>query len=462
VKETPTDESQPGEPGEENNAESHYSTDPESFIPLTRRQLVEACLEDGHLPAEDHAVYRRFARILTAWFHHEMHETAESLKARYDPLNPDSDLWIKTGHDDDSKPGGDEIEDLFRSVAERANYREIPLEAIRHALEESSLIDVRTTVDFNDFERIVGFYRGDTYEVRESKRLFRKIEQKVDVLQRVALLLHFKDADYFAAKSGRRKKKAEELPFDPGKIYFYFYKNVPKHDIELLFPNVEISMTLKDRLLFGVPAIGASVGVVLKALPRFLIIAGVILFFTMGPEAAGRLGVNRETVNNFMPILAAVLALVVTLGGFAFKQWDKFKSKKIKFQKTVADTLFFRNLASNVSVIHRLVDQAEEAESKEILLVYYHLLVNGNGGMTKEELDGSIETWMEKKFARVIDFDIDGPVANLQRLRGTGPNGEEIPLLTITDSGHLRVAELADSCRILDQLWDGIFDYSES
>ncbi len=444
---------------------THYSPDPESFIPIRRRDLVELCLKDERLKDSDREAFRHFGKILTAWFHQDLHETEETLKATYAPKNPDTDMWldagIRTGPSD--AEASEEMVKLFRVLAERGNYREIPFAAIEEALDLSSLIDVRTTVDFDDYEHIVGFYRGDVYETLTRKRFFRKVETEIDILQRVALLLQFKDEAYFEEKKQRKKgkKKKEELPFKPGKIYLYLYKNVPKHDIELLFPNVQVGMTLKDRLLFGVPAVGASIGVVAKALPKLLILVGVILFFTMGPQAAEKMGVNRETASNFMPVLAAILAVVVTLGGFAFKQFDKFKNKKIQFQKNVADTLFFRNLATNDSVIHRLIDQAEEAESKEILLVYYHLLVSPTKGLTKEELDQTIEQWMSDKFGRIIDFDIDGPIAILQNLRGTGAHGEkDLPLLHIDDSGHLHVASLEDSCRILDELWDNVFDYS--
>ena len=76
----------------------------------------------------------------------------------------------------------------------------------------------------------------------------------------------------------RRKTKEKELKFIPGKMYLYFYKNIPKLDIDLLFPNVTTSMTWKDRLLFGVPAIGAAIPLILKALPNVLLLVAAILF----------------------------------------------------------------------------------------------------------------------------------------------------------------------------------------
>ncbi|WP_369817760.1 DUF3754 domain-containing protein [Planktothricoides sp. SR001] len=51
-----------------------------------------------------------------------------------------------------------------------------------------------------------------------------------------------------------------------------------------------------------------------------------------------------------MPALIASGSLLVTLGGFAFKQYNSYKNKQIQFQKNVTETLFFRNLAINVGV----------------------------------------------------------------------------------------------------------------
>lgn len=59
---------------------------------------------------------------------------------------------------------------------------------------------------------------------------------------------------------------------------------------------------------------------------------------------------KKEDVKNIMPALIASGSLLVTLGGFAFKQYNSYKNKQIQFQKNVTETWFFRNLAINVGV----------------------------------------------------------------------------------------------------------------
>lgn len=55
--------------------------------------------------------------------------------------------------------------------------------------------------------------------------------------------------------------KLSKLNCIPGKNYVYVYKNIPL--IQSFFPNVDISMTWKDRLLFGIPGIGAGILIIL-------------------------------------------------------------------------------------------------------------------------------------------------------------------------------------------------------
>ena len=249
-------------------------------------------------------------------------------------------------------------------------------------------------------------------------------------------------------------------------MYLYFYKNIPKLDIDLLFPNIETSMTWKDKLLFGVPAIGAAIPLILRAVPNILLIIVAICILLKADSVVQSIEVDKEKVRDLMPILVATLSLTMTLGGFSFKQYTKYKSKEIKFQKEVSDTLFFKNLANNASVFQALVDVAEEEECKEIILVYYHILTSQEK-LNSEELDRKIEQWMKEKLGIYMDFDIQGPLNNLEKLRGKivhEDNNEdeikEVPLLSYDQQGNINILSLEDSKMILDYVWDNAFQYN--
>jgi hypothetical protein len=438
--------------------------DREAFIPYRRSDLIKLCIEDGQLAPAEVKKFRDFCEILSSYYHFQLHQTLEMLKDNFVPFNPDTDTKLKTLPTLERQA---EMEAKliagFKVVLERANYVPLSQEMLELALKENSLIELKTKVDFNDFEQIIFYYRGDTQKTASVKKLLKNVEKTIDTLERVVLLLKFKDATYFSEK----RAKPEKLNFTPGKMYIYFYKNIPKFDMEFLFPNIKISMTLKDRILLGIPAIGASASVLVKIAPQLLLIVGVIWFVFFGQTSFLTANINEENVKNIMPVLVAALSLVVALGGVGFRQYNNYNYKKVKFQKSVTDTLFFRNLANNASVFGALIDAAEEEECKEIILVYYHLITSPTP-LTSEQLDDRIEQWMENKFGTKIDFDINGPLRNLAGIRGKvvkdgadEANTSEVPMLTYDRQGYCQVPSLDNAKTIIDYLWDNAFEYAK-
>jgi len=442
----------------------------EAFIPYRRSEIVELCLEDGKLAAADEQKFRDFCQILSAYYHFQFHQRLELLKDNFAPFDPGADTKSRT----EPTPGqchqmADQLIDEFHNIMSAANYVRLSQADLQQFFEEKPSIQLKTEVNFDEFDRMVCYCRGDIYQMHLVKKLFfRKVEEQVEVFQRLVFLLKFKDAEYFAEQT----KKSKKLKFNPGKMYLYLYKNIPKFDIEFLFPNVEISMTWKDRLLFGVPAIGAGIAILLRILPQVLLIIGVILFFTGVPSGLEESGIedlkaSEDQVSNFMPVMVALLSLLITLGGFAFKQYNTYKSKLIRFQKKVTETLFFRQMANNQGVLQFLIDTAEEEECKEIILVYYHLMTS-NQPLTRSQLDDRIEKWMDENFGTKIDFDINAPLGNLEGIRGkivkSGADAAtpaEVPLLTYDRQGNCQILPLEDAVRVIDYVLDNAFLYNK-
>lgn len=444
--------------GDVSEAEVKETQNREAYIPYLREDLIAMCLNDGRLSDSQQKSFKDLCEILTAHLHFEFQQHGESVKTNYGPFDPDRDtISLEENVDLDQREAA--LIELFRSTAERANYFEIDKDQIEECFDAVTLIDLNTTVDLDDFDRVLCFARGDIDKTTTVKKLFKSQEIDVDILQRVLLLFKFKDEEYFAS-SKQKQKMRKESSFEPGMIYAYFYKDVPKYDLELLFPNVRVGMNLKQKLLFAIPAIGGSIGVLVKVLPQLLILIGVVLFLIGGSSWLNRLGLTEEAVSNFMPVMVALMGVVIALGGLAVKQWGGYRKKRIQLLKDVSEQLFFRNLATNRSVFHRIIDSAEEEESKEMLLVFYHLISSPEERLTRECLDTKIEKWMEEKFNAVIDFDIDGPLNYLTNLRGTARDGSETALVTIDEEGFIRTIPLEDAKHVLDHLWDNAFDYA--
>lgn len=431
---------------------------PDAFIPYQRNQLLELCLKDGALSLSEQTEFRQFGDLFAAYTHFQFHQQLEDLKDNYWCFDPDCITADCPEDDQDRNLSARTVVDRFETLAELANFRKLTDADIIASFEDSTLIQLKTDVDLEDFHQYSCFVRGETRRTERVQGSFRQVEVECEIYERVLLLLHFKDLDYFAG-SGKKRKKVEDLGFTPGMIYVYFYKDVPKDDLELLFPNVKMSMTPKDKLMLSVPAVGAGIAAIVKVTGKITLVVAALAITLSWDWLIDLLPGAPPTVNQFAA-LTALFTVVMTLSMLAFKQWDTYKNKRTKFLKLVSENLFYRNLASNQSVFHRILDSAEEEECKEALLVYYHILTNPNRTFTPQQLDAHIEAWMKTNFGHVVDFDIDGPIQNLQLIRGKDTRGQTMPLLEISPQGTIMIPALKDALHILDHLWDHAYEYS--
>ncbi|MEL6911412.1 MAG: TMEM143 family protein [Cyanobacteria bacterium J06598_4] len=437
----------------------------EAFIPYSRQEIIDLCLADGKLAIAEQQDFREFCEILIAYYHFKLHRSLETLKSNFFPLNPDVSLPQsgKLLDSDGLEQQKDELIATFTAILQQANYFPLPKRELQKALEEDSVFDLKTNVDFDAFERMLCYCRGDdSTSIPLKKWGFKTVNQKVEIYQRVVLLIEFKAEQHYKGKPTAEN----ELSFKPGKFYLYLYKNLSKLDLEFIFPNIEMSMNWKDRLLFGVPAIGAAIPLILKTLPQLILVVGVLLYFVLGHQPINELQVKEEDIRNIAPLIITILSLTIALGGFAFRQYTNYKNKQIKFQKNVTETLFYRNIANNSGVFKYLIDAAEEEECKEIILVYYHLLTSKNN-LTPPQLDNLIESWMLDRFGTVIDFDIEKTLGNLSEIKinlteeqNHCYSKKQKAILKRDRYNRCHVLPLKQAKQVLDCVWDRLFEYS--
>ncbi|HER20180.1 MAG TPA: DUF3754 domain-containing protein, partial [Chromatiales bacterium] len=218
------------------------------------------------------------------------------------------------------------------------------------------------------------------------------------------------------------------------------------------FPNVEVSMTWRDKLLFAVPAAAGAGPLLVKVLPSLGLIAGLVVLLTMGPDFARQWNLDTGEGRAIYPILIAVMSASFALGGFAVKQYLNYKNKKLKFQKRVTDTLFFKNLVTNRGVLFTIVDSAEEELGKEMVLAYHHLR-RAEKPLTERELDQRVEQWIEKHCGKHVDFDVRKALGYLSAYQHDGR-----PIVA-ENGGHWSALPLDEAKTTLDRYWDELFDY---
>ncbi len=436
----------PDKPSEEEALPAAHGA--ESFIPLRRFDVLDLCARESG----DTERFREFGQLLLALLHNGSLSHLNTLKNAYSEFNPDRDTVVIEREVDDAALV-DKLLDTFDQTLMAANYRRLSSEEMDRALHETSIIPLNTEVDLDDYEFFAFYYRGQQSKRVPIKRFLRTKELEIQNLERVAVILRFKDPSHFADK--KKRKRLEEMGFKPGMVYLYLYKDVPKNDLELLFPNVEVSMTWRDKLMFGVPAVASAGPLMIKVLPSLGLIAGLIVLMTMGPEFARTINYDPSENQAIYPILAAVLSASFALGGFAVKQYLNYKNKKLQFQKRVTDTLFFKNLVTNRGVLFTAIDAADEALGKEMVLAYHHLLL-AETPLTEQELDRRVQAWIRAHCNRDVDFDVH---KGLERLASYRQGGRAV----ITESGGRWSALPLDEAKaVLCSYWDGMFDCADT
>lgn len=442
--------------------------DRESFIPYSKADIIELCIEDGKFNKEEQKKFREFCEIVSAYYHFDFHKILENLKKNFIPYAPDLDTKVRIHPTENQLLVMEKnlIHDL-KTILEKANYSPLTELELNKALNGQSLIELQLQINFDDFDNWALYHRGNTQETANIKKLFgfKTVSYSMDIYERVVLLVKFKNEEYFLNKFKGNKKKLEALNFKPGKMYLYLYENIPQSDLEIVFPNVEMSMNKKDKLFLGIPALGAGIPVLLKLITQVptiisnlpFILAAISAFFTTRAI---------QDPGNIMPMLSAMLTLLITVGSFIFRQYVKVKNKKIKFLKEVTDILFFKNLVSNSGVFNFLVDAAEEEECKEVILSFYHLFT-AEQPLSIEELDDKIENWLEEKFNTKIDFNVEKALYKLKNLRGKviPENAQdsdiaEQSILKFDENLKCKIVSLDDAKIIIDYIWDNIYQYN--
>jgi hypothetical protein len=409
------------------------------FIPFRKSDLIDMCRAAGLVPAEREADFDDFRRILEALLHFEYHRLLESLKDAYAPFNPDTDTrTIHPVAPDEHTAHQKHFVQAMQTLLNAANFEPITDKDLKEALAEESLFKIRLAVDFDDFAAVLFFRRGE-HRRQETLVTFAGLRKTPVVFtnyDRVVVYIHFKDAAYFEA-AGRRN-----LPFKPGATVVKLFQNVPKADLEMLFPNSEIRMKTIDKLIIGIPAAVSGAVVVVTKLGASLALVGSLVAFW--------LGLRETSVDIQQGHLVALGVGLAALGGFLFKQFNKFKNRKLRFMKALAENLYFKNLDNNAGVFHHLIDAAEEEEFKEALLAYL-FLAQAEKGLTRPQLDEAVEAWLAEDWDCAVDFEVDDALAKLARWG-----------LVQRHNDRLRALPLPEAKARLDRLWDDFFTYPSS
>ena len=414
----------------------------EKFIPVTVSALIDRLTPAGAWPRGEAEAAKRFFRYLEHWRRQRSNAEAMELSHDYEPFSPDTDLLVTRAYTPEEKLAAQKrVVAQMEHLLKRANYEQIDPSNVSMIMTKESHYGLDLFVDFTAFEECLIFYRGASTrrdERRNPRKFYRKEEFDVPIYQRLFLLFKLKPFDVrvnevmVANKISRAeaerivKKLRASLPgaVSDQNIYMKLFKNIPRTDIEMVFPNTRVKFRLFDKIKLGVSSGGAF---------------GAGVFGTAGKVAAGGLLATN-------PI--ALAGAVATLGGVAFRQSMNFVNQKNRYMVVMAQNLYFHSMADNRGVALKLSDRAAEEEVKEDVLLYSVLAKEPAKRSDLPEIDRAIEKYLSDSFGVTVNFDIED---SLDRLLADG-------LVVERADGTLVTMRPAEAALFVDKKWDAFLD----
>jgi len=371
--------------------------------------------------------------MLAAIFHYRYFEELDRLREAYFHFDPELDPKHAVG---DLDAAYRSLRDEFVRVVAEANFVEIPHDEIIRAFAQHALVRVKIKVPIQDYRDVRMFRRGHHKETIEIPSWFglRRRPLEVDVYDDVVLMVATRPDGAAAAEPRKALSSARRSrqKIRGGAVLFKYFRHIARGDLEALFPNVRVVMSLFDRLALGVPAIVGGVPILLKLASTLTVLFLVAGFY---------LGLNGTMHDNDTQQALAALSGLFALGAFVLRQWGNFHRQSLIHQKQLTDNIYYRNVNNNSGIFNYIIGEAEEQDWKEALLAYYGLLTAA-GPLTREALVARIEGLLAQLFGVSAAFEIDGALARLKHLNLLDETG-----------GCLSVPSLPDALARLDGDW---------
>ena len=224
---------------------------------------------------------------------------------------------------------------------------------------------VEIVAPLDDFREVRFFRRGHHEETVE-------IAGWLGLRKRAAQVLVYDDLVLFVAMkpeagigSERERKRLARRKLRPGSVLIKYFRNIAGDDLNALFPNVRVVLSLADKLLLSGPALAGGLPILLKLASTI-----TVLFLVVGFYFGLSAGVGEKETTGAL----AALSGLVALGGFIMRQWLRYQRQSLKYQKELTENVYFRNVNNNAGIFDSMIGAAEDQECKEAFLAFYFIL----------------------------------------------------------------------------------------
>lgn len=412
-------------------------TDREYFIPIQLRELIDFLAEGkaARSPVKtisEHEAerFRVFSELVQSQYHRAFHQRFRDLKESYGHFDPDTDTPSLSPLPVDQREAY--LKNLYTEVKNlmlKANYRELTREEAIITIQGSSLWGLEMDVCWEVFDHIEIFYRGDSSGIRTIRRwwkLWKKEELVVPEFNRLVLIIK--------QKPHKRLGKSA----DTKSVYLKMFKDMPKRDLEMVLPGTKIMLSKYDKGMIVYPVVSGIAVVIYKLLADVI---GFKDIFAFG------VGVSLSW------------SLAAAFAGYSYKSYASYSNKKISYALQLTQSLYYQGIDNNAGVFHRVLQEAEEQESREVLLAYFYLWQHGGEtGLTDDELDDLIEKELDSKLGIKVDFEVADAMQKLDSLGLTTVHDQRrkaIPLelaITAMEKGNIFANPKSTGWPLLDRL----------
>jgi uncharacterized protein DUF3754 len=288
----------------------------------------------------------------------------------------------------------------------------------------------------------VRFYkRGRHVEQLEVRDWFglRRRKVETEVFDDIVLVVAMKTEAEIGSRRELRILRRRKII--PGSVLLKYFHNIACGDLYTLFPNACVVMSNFDKAFLGVPAIAGGIPILIK------LYATISVLFLVAGIYFGKSGSVGDA--DMKEALAALMG-IVALGGFAVRQWLKYRHRTLKYHMELTENIYFRNVNNNAGIFGYLIGTVEDQETKEAALAY-HFIRKAQAAPTAAEVGEHIEAWLAKNFAVNIDFKIANALETLDRFGLVRRQGE-----------RLFVPPLEPSIVRLHEVWSAFFKNSSN
>ena len=407
-------------------------------IRLRKADLIGGLVAEGGLDEAGQAGFRQLARRLGAVFHYQYFEELDRLREVYFHFDPEIDPQA-SGPAPDLEAAYRSLSEEFVRVLTEANFVEIAHDEIMRAFSEHARVRVKIKVSVEDYRDVRMFRRGHHTEAIEIPIWFGLRKRKLDVVvyDDVVLMVATRPGGVTPSDARRlSRSRGGGQKIRSGAVLFKYFRHIARGDLEALFPNVRVVMSLFDQLTLGVPALVGGVPILLKLASTLTVLFVVAGFY---------LGLSGTIRDNDTEQALAALSGLFALGAFLLRQWGNFHRQSLIHQKQLTDNVYYRNVNNNSGIFSYLIGEAEDQDWKEALLAY-HGLLTASAPLSREVLEARVEALLARRFGVTADFEIDTALARLKGLD-----------LIDESNGLLSVLPVSEALARLQREWQEFF-----